>query len=317
MRNTFLLYRSFGDPAEQLRLETADLPALAPHCMRVAMSLAPVNPSDLIPVTGAYAHRIALPAIAGYEGLGRVLSAPTAYAGLVGKRVLPLRGPGTWQTHVDCDPALAIPVPDQVGDAVAARAYINPLAALGMLERWPVSGRRVLLSGAGSACAELLGSWALQQGAASVQGVYRSRSRVARLLALGIEPVAMDDIQAVERAAAGADIVFDSLGGPVGSSVLAAMGAGSVFVGYGLLSGQNVRGSAGLRASYQRFHLRDTLAGMPAADWQERFARLWPKLAALDLPPVRLFPLAGWREALEQAGRAGADKPMLCFSPAH
>lgn len=313
MRNTSLIYSSFGPPLERLRLDTADLAERAPGRLRVAMSLAPVNPSDLIPITGAYAHRIPLPSVAGYEGVGRVIGAPAAHTALIGQRVLPIRGPGTWQSHVDCDPELAIPVPDGIGDLVAARAYINPLAAMTMLERWPVAGKRVLLSGAGSACAELLGHWALRQGAAAVQGIYRSESRIERLLSLGIEAVAMNDMRAVARAAERADITFDSLGGAVGSAVLESMGAGAEFVGYGLLSGQNIRGNAGLRAAYRRFHLRDALAGMPAAAWQARFARLWPQLRLLDLPPVQVFPLADWRSAIGHATRPGAAKAVLCF----
>ena len=86
MRTTFLIYTAFGPPAESLSLETAELPALEPGRIRVAMSLAPVNPSDLIPITGAYAHRIPLPSIAGYEGVGRVVGAAPAlsFAGCAG-----------------------------------------------------------------------------------------------------------------------------------------------------------------------------------------------------------------------------------------
>ena len=36
------------------------------------MLVRPINPSDLIPITGAYAHRIPLPNIPGYEGVGIV-----------------------------------------------------------------------------------------------------------------------------------------------------------------------------------------------------------------------------------------------------
>jgi len=176
-----------------------------------------------------------------------------------------------------------------------------------------VAGKRVLLSGAGSACAELLGQWALRQGAVAVQGIYRSASRVERLLTQGIEPVCMDDAHAVERAAARADIVFDSLGGAIGSAVLAAMAAGSDFVGYGLLSGQNVRSGPGVAAAYRRFHLRDTLAKMSADAWQQQFAGLWLMLMRLELPPVEMFPLADWRSALAHAGRPGADKALLRF----
>ena len=132
MRRHALTYRTFGQPLETLNMETADVPRCEGK-LRVRMLCAPVNPSDLIPITGAYSHRIKLPAVAGYEGVGRVIDAPRKYAYLIGKRVLPLRGDGTWQTILDCDPALAVPVPDAIPDVVAARAYINPLAALTML----------------------------------------------------------------------------------------------------------------------------------------------------------------------------------------
>ncbi|MGL9774126.1 MAG: hypothetical protein ACR5LG_09955 [Sodalis sp. (in: enterobacteria)] len=39
----------------------------------------------------------------------------------------------------------------------------------------------------------------------------------------------------------------------------------------------------------QRFHLRDAQAGMPAADWQEAFATLWPLLRPAQLSPLALF----------------------------
>ena len=149
MRRHALIYRSFGAPLETLEMEASDVSGLREDKLWVRMLCAPVNPSDLIPITGAYSHRIKLPAVAGYEGIGVVIDAPPEYSNLIGKRVLPLRGDGTWQTIVECDPALAVPVPDTISDAIAARAYINPLAALTMLETWPVEGRRVLLTGAG------------------------------------------------------------------------------------------------------------------------------------------------------------------------
>ncbi|HBF50199.1 MAG TPA: alcohol dehydrogenase [Massilia sp.] len=313
MRHHVLVYRSFGLPVEQLSLESLGLSERPPGCLRVAMSLAPINPSDLIPITGAYAHRISLPGIAGYEGVGTVIEAPSTHAGLLGRRVLPLRGPGTWQSYVDCDPELAIPVPDAIPDGLAARAYINPLAAATMLARWPVQGKRVLLSGAGSACAELLASWAVQHGAATVAGIYRSGNRARRLRALGVEPVCQDDSPAIAQAARAADITFDALGGSIGSAVLGAMGTGAVFVGYGLLSGQGIRHSGQVRAQYCRFHLRDALAGMTAGEWQQRFVDLWPALQALDLPAPRMFRLADWRSAIGAAAVPGAPKSILCL----
>lgn len=314
--NHALTFHSFGAPVTHLRLESADLPAVRPGMVRVAMSFAPVNPSDLIPITGAYAHRIRLPVVAGYEGVGRVLHAPDACASLLGQRVLPLRGAGTWQSFVDVTPDLVVPVPDVISDLVAARAYINPLTAQIMLDHWPVMGKRVLLTGAGSMCAELLGVWAYQRGAAVVQGVYRSVSRAERLQARGIEPVALDDLPAVTRAARRADLTFDALGGPMGSAVLQAMREGTDLIGYGLLSGQALRLSGQPQATYHRFHLRDALATLTAVEWQRQFTQMWPALGSAGLPPVEVFALKDWKKALELTERPGAAKPVLSFHDA-
>jgi NADPH:quinone reductase-like Zn-dependent oxidoreductase len=65
MKNNALTYRQFGEPDAVLTLHSAEKGPLAADALRVQMLLAPVNASDLIPVTGAYRHRITLPAVAG------------------------------------------------------------------------------------------------------------------------------------------------------------------------------------------------------------------------------------------------------------
>lgn len=312
MKNQVFTYAAFGDPLHQLRREITDLPTLAPSRMRVRMIAVPVNPSDLIPVTGAYAHRITLPAIVGYDGVGEVIAAPEAYSTLIGKRVLPLRGAGTWQAYVDCDPELAVPIPEHIGDLVACRAYINPMAALLMLDRWSAAGKRVLLSGAGSMCAELLGRWASKSGAAKVEGIYRSEARIPSLIAAGIDPVSIHDLDGVIASAGNADLTFDALGGTIGSTVLEHMPNGSSFIGYGLLSGQSIS-AFGAGAAYHRFHLRDSLAAMTVDMWQAQFRRLWPMLNEVPLSPVAIFPSDRWEEALQHSASSGGPKVVLSF----
>ena len=127
--NAALFYRKFGLPEQVLTLEYSNKPFLKENYIRVQMLYVPINASDLIPITGAYQHRITLPQIAGYEGVGKVIDAPLSYQHLIGKRVLPLRGGGTWQSFVDLPAEFAIEVPDSISDITAARAYINPVAA--------------------------------------------------------------------------------------------------------------------------------------------------------------------------------------------
>ncbi|MCE8433791.1 alcohol dehydrogenase [Rhodovulum sulfidophilum] len=291
-----------------------ELPPRAPGSFRVAVSHVPVNPSDLIPITGAYAHRISLPAVAGYEGVGRVVEAPDGLSHMVGRRVLPLRGEGTWQTHVDCPAHHAVEVPDAVADLVAARAYINPMAAATMLRLWPVRGKVVLLSGAGSSCSEHLGRWAISQGAKLVMGIYRSENRKDRLHRMGIEPISTANISAILTASAQADVAFDSLGGDIARCVLERMRGETDFVAYGLLTGKPVEFGAGVRATYHRFHMRDQFPVLAGRGMQAAFAEIWPLLAEAPPSPPRVFPAREWRQALAEAEKPGGQKPILDLS---
>jgi NADPH:quinone reductase-like Zn-dependent oxidoreductase len=312
--NTALAYRSFGPPDVVLHLQDEDLAPLPRHLARVRMLLAPINPSDLIPITGAYRHRTRLPCTAGYEGVGVVTAAPISAKHLLGRRVLPLRGCGTWQRYLDCDPDLLIPVPDDVPDDIAARAYINPMAAQMLLKTWPVRGKTVLLTGAGSVCANLLADWSFRQGAESVSGVYRNPAHVDRLADLGVQPLSHDQLADIKTTARRADIVFDALGGPIASLILASLKPGVPFVGYGLLSGMPVT-PVGEGGRLERFHLRDTLAGLSHLEWRQRFDELWPKLDERIMGPSRRFALGDWRDALaffRESGRR--QKPVLVFS---
>lgn len=314
MSNTLLRYCRFGEPESTLELITEPLSPRKANTLRVRMRLAPVNASDLIPITGAYGHRLSPPQIAGYEGVGVVTEAPEEYAHLRGKRVLPLRGQGTWQAFVDCPAELAVPVPDDISDEQAARAWINPLAATLMLKSFPPTGKRVLVTAAGSECAQLLGQWALRSGARDVIGVYRSSVHADKLMRLGIAPVAHQDMKAIVHAAQRADVVYEAVGGKLANTLLSHLPETAHFVSYGALSGQpfNMQNRA---ARLHWFHMRHSLATMNAAAWQTEFQVIWALLRQTPLCDVTLFPFQQWQSAIAHYKTAGKiRKPMLDFT---
>lgn len=314
MDNTALCYRQFGEPESVLHRETAIKAALQPGMLRVQMLLSPVNASDLIPITGAYRHRITLPAIAGYEGVGRVIAAPKDAANLLDKRVLPLRGEGTWQQYVDCPAAMAIPVPDAIETTLAARAFINPLAAWLMLNLWPVQGKRVLLTAAGSDCAILLGQWALRRGATEVVGIHRSAIHADRLRAMGIVPVAQRDFDSVRAVAAASDIVYDATGGELAQAILTAMRSSARFICYGLLSGQPFTLQRHFPPMHW-FHIRNHFDSLTPQAWQAAFHDIWPLLMESQYSSARQLPFSAWLSALADYRQAGRTyKPLLDFT---
>ncbi len=291
MFNDAIVYDRYGPPAAVLTLKRLPLAPLAGGRVRVRMRYAPVNPSDLIPVTGAYRHRTRLPAVAGYEGLGEVVAAPYGSRLSAGQRVLPLRGGGTWQRFIDLDETWLVPVPPAVDDLLAARGYINPLTAMLMLKRWPVAGKHLVLTAASSSCASLLGQWALAMGARSVSGIIRSPQHRARLEQAGIYPILDTD-----------------------RALLSVLPASSILISYGLLSGQpltQTRGSATVR----KFHLREALPTLSVAAWRAAFDEIWLRLPTTTQPPAQRIALNDWREAIaaaDQPGRGG--KILLDFT---
>ncbi|MGK9175343.1 zinc-dependent alcohol dehydrogenase family protein [Yokenella regensburgei] len=314
MINTFLRYDSFGEPETTLQYISEAQGPLDADKLRVRMLLSPINASDLIPITGAYGHRIRPPQIAGYEGVGTVVDAPARYARLIGTRVLPLRGQGTWQRYIDCPAQLAVPVPDEIGDDMAARAYINPLAAILMQQRVSPAGKRVLVTAAGSECAQLLGQWALMSGAKTVTGVYRNAVHAARLAQRGIVPVDQTHIHDIASCATHTDIVYDAVGGELANSLLNHLPHTAHFVSYGLLSGRPFS-MQNRRATLHWFHMRDSLRAMKAAQWHAEFEFLWSLLRQTTLSEVTRFPLAHWQAAIAYYQKAGrTTKPLLDFT---
>ena len=69
MENFQLYIDQFGPIQDCIKARKNELTPLKDGQVRVAMSYSPINPSDLIPVSGAYRHRISLPSLLGYEGL--------------------------------------------------------------------------------------------------------------------------------------------------------------------------------------------------------------------------------------------------------
>jgi len=310
--NQALRYNAFGPPREVLALQSLTPIPRPSQALRVRMTYAPINPSDIIPITGAYSHLIVTPQVAGYEGVGTVVSAPPNMAHMIGKRVLPLRGSGTWQRYVDCDPELAVPVPDDIPDRLAARAYINPLSAFHMLRRWPVRGKNVVFTAASSSIAALLSQWAHADGAASVSGIYRSHHRRSWVESIGFRPIAENNTIEIERCASQADLIFDAVGGALGTGLLRGMRLGTEFVSYGLLSGQQIIPSPQGLASHRRFHLRDVLSDLEPAAWRENFRMIWPRLGTARIQDTEIFPLEHWQDALDAFDTPGrSEKPLF------
>jgi len=231
---------------ESLRVADRPLPKPGPGEVLVRISASPVNPSDLLFVTGHYVVERELPTVPGWEGSGRVVAAgPGGYGKLLqGRRVACAAsegGPGTWGEYTRVPAMQCLPLLSSVDDEQGASLIVNPVSAYAMLHTARRRGARAVIS---TAAASQLGRMVLalaRRWSFPVIHVVRRAAQVELLKELGAD-VVLDSSQADfgERLSAAcarlrAKVALDAIGGPWPQRLLRAMGPQSRVVCYGVL----------------------------------------------------------------------------------
>lgn len=223
----------------------------------VRMLVSTFNPSDAVTVSGAYASRTTFPLVPGFEGVGIIdRIGPGVPTSALGRRVLPIGSPGAWQEYKRIDHSWCIPVPDDIPTDVACFAYINPLTASLMVERFCDGIQSVLVDAATTTIASHLKTLLEQRGIETVT-VRRTWGTV------GVDKQF--------------DVAFDCVGGEIGRRVAKAVKPDGVVVHYGLLSGEPL-GETGRRV--EMFRLRDVVHACPRSELLELFADVFSQLQA-------------------------------------
>lgn len=227
--------RAFGGPRQVIHLEEADPADPAPGEVEIHIRRAAINPSDLIPVTGAYRSRTSLPFVPGFEGVGEVTRIGAGVTGVtVGQRVLPIGASGLWQETLLRPADWCFPVPNDLSDEQAAMAYVNPLTAFRLVDAvrahfGHAGGRRIGVTAAASAIGKMLLVLLAEAGFEPV-ALVRSTATAQRLASAFSGEIAV-------ATAPGLDVVLDAVGGEVGNTLFRNIRTGGAFIQYGALSG--------------------------------------------------------------------------------
>ena len=214
----------------------------------VRMLVSTFNPSDAVTVSGAYASRTTFPLVPGFEGVGIIHRiGPGVPASALGQHVLPIGSPGAWQQYKRIDYSWCIP---------ACFAYINPLTASLMVERFCHGVQSALVDAATTTIAGHLKTL-LEQ--------------------LGIETVTVGRTWGTVGVDKQFDVAFDCVGGEMGRRMAKAVKPDGLVVHYGLLSGEPL-GETGRRV--EMFRLRDVVHACPRSELPELFADVFSQLRA-------------------------------------
>jgi trans-2-enoyl-CoA reductase len=316
-------FSQFGVPHEVVTVAVQPEPA-APGPGEVALELlcSPINPADLLLLSGNYGHRPPLPAIAGLEGVGRVTALGERVDHLkVGDRVLL---PGQcWRERSVAPAGGLVALPSAASNEQLAMLTVNPPTAWAMLHDFVqlAAGDWVIQNAANSGVGTNLIVIAKRLGVKTI-AVVRRDSLVAPLRELGADVVLVDGPDLAERARAAIAggklrLAIDAIGGEATARVAASVDDGGVVVNYGLLSGQNCQIS-GRELVFRGVRLE----GYWLATWfgkhpRSEIGRVYGELArmiadgTIAVPVEARYPLSRVREALEHAAREGRGGKVL------
>ncbi len=319
MRST--LVSQFGDPRQVIALVDAERLPPGPGEVEIALCLAAINPSDLIPVTGAYSARTSLPFVPGFEGVGTVSRVGAGVTTLKpGDRVIPIGASGLWQQYLLRPADWCFLVPDDIDDRQAAVSYVNPLTALRLIEALrahfgSLAGRRIGVTAAGSAIGGMLMKLISGEGAEPV-GIVRSERSAVRLAAETAGEIVVADEGNIPSPL-DFDAILDAVGGPFAGDLIGqTLQPGAAFIQYGALSGVPVpipaiQARADVRFSFLWLRTWVHAAGRPSieAAFAASFAGLRSGLFSSRI--AQTYPLSRLDEALAHQADPKRDGKLL------
>ena len=239
-------YQSRGPvPQDIIEAVPFEQPALKDGEVLLEMLAAPINPSDILTLTGHYGVLPPLPAVGGNEGVARVVEHGPGVSGPpVGQTVLLPVGCGTWSTHIVAKAGALIPLPNGVDPIQLSMLTINPPTASLLLSEFVdlQEGEWVIQNAANSGVGSYLIALAKMRGLKTVN-VVRRESVVEPLTAAGADVVFVDGDDLADRVREATDgaairLGIDAVGGAATDRLGAALGDGATLVNYGVLSGE-------------------------------------------------------------------------------
>lgn len=244
----------------------------------------------------------------------------------LGARVLPIGSAGTWQELRTVEHPWCVPVPESLDDTSGCFAYVNPLTAVLLVDRYsspPV--REVVVTAATSTVAGHLAELLALRGIHAV-GLHRRQpgwtdSRAAPWKALvSTQDSSWADQVRAATGGRGVDVVLDCVGGTVGDRLVPMLRPGGVLVLYGLLSGVPLAGRSLVPQDgrhVEMFRLRDTVHTVPRLALPALFAPVFEHLDAgrLRTEVTRRVALSDLPDAFRAGLHADAGAVEILTAP--
>ncbi len=222
------------------------VPTPKPSQLLIKVSLASINPSDVMFVKGMYGQPRQKGQPAGFEGVGTAVATgdePLARS-FAGKRIAfatGVSGWGSWAEYAVAEAAACIPLIDTVRDEDAAAMIVNPLTALAMFDIVRQEGEKafIVTAGASQLC-KLIIALAKEEGFRAI-AIVRRDEQIPMLKQIGAAHVLNSeagDYRSGLKEVIKAEqprIFLDAMTGPLASGIFHIMPKRSRWIIYGRL----------------------------------------------------------------------------------
>ncbi|MEL6132384.1 MAG: zinc-dependent alcohol dehydrogenase family protein [Bacteroidota bacterium] len=284
----------------------------------------PINPSDVLMLTGQYGMLPPLPAIGGNEGIARIVELGTDVQHLtVGTLVLIPAGNGTWVTHFKVKAAKLSPLPEVPDPHQLSMLTVNPATASLMLSEFVdlKEGDWVIQNAANSGVGTYLIQLAKIRGFKTIN-IVRRPELVAQLKGIGADAVVVSEgkwWEEVKSITEGQPIKLgiDAVAGKATGLMAQCLGRRGTLINYGMMSGEVAR------VSPEQLIFQDiTVKGFWLVNWfsqasREEQGKLYQELAGyiatgkLSTLIDKVFKVADIKEAVAYANQGGRRGKVL------
>jgi len=326
----YIEFSEIGNPADVLDVKEEQSRPLESSEVRVSVLAVPINPSDLLQISGNYGVEPILPSTPGKEGIGRVLETSSEVKHLnVGQLVLLAGGEdGTWRSEIVAPASGFLPLPnmgplDSNMIDQLSMTIVNPMTALLMLTEFVdlQKGQWIVQSASNSAVGGYVIQLAKQRGIKTIN-VVRRPGLEKDLLAKGADVVLIDGPDLAEKIsiATGGDpiiLALDAVGGETYIRLANSLGYGGTLVAYGGLSGKGATLNTGLTIlndlRLRGFWLTKWYEKAEMQDVQAALEKIIPLIVKGDLKANidSRFNLDEIEEAVTRAGQGGRSGKVL------
>jgi NADPH2:quinone reductase len=291
-------------------LTVRDIPSPVPMRGEVLIKVVarPIQPADFLFIEGRYRVKPAFPQVAGFDGVGTVITCGPEVTNIKPGMRVAFRSPGSWAEFAVAPTSRVYPVPPGIPDAIASQFALNPLTAWGLLAECGLPKHsRILITAGLSIIARILVKIAQRKGLNATLLVLEKSAYSAldgeNGQVISNQPSMAATLQEIIQKGR-FHAILDPVGGPNTLSLMDALEPGGRLISYGLLDDREIT----LKTSHLLFK-NITWQGFGIDGWldnatQEQLAiaqqELWQMLSENPelLPVIESFNLLQVQEAI-------------------